>query len=74
MALRDFGKASFAHIQDRTGRLQAYFKKEILGEKGWDTFKGIDMGDIIGVEGVLFKTKTNELTVEAKAVRLWQRV
>ncbi len=70
MALRDFGKASFAHIQDRTGRLQAYFKKEILGEKGWDTFKGIDMGDIIGVEGVLFKTKTNELTVEAKAVRL----
>ena len=70
MALRDFGKASFAHIQDRTGRLQVYFKKEILGEKGFETFKGIDMGDIVGVEGVLFKTKTNELTVEAKAVRL----
>ena len=58
MALRDFGKASFARIQDRTGRLQVYFKKEILGEKGFDTFKGIDMGDIVGVEGVLFKTKT----------------
>ena len=70
MALRDFGKASFAHIQDRTGRLQVYFKKEILGQDGWDTFKGLDMGDIAGVEGVLFKTKTNELTVEAKAVRL----
>ena len=65
MALRSFGKASFIHIQDRTGRLQAYLKKDILGEEAWKSFKGCDVGDIVAVGGTLFRTKTDELTIEA---------
>ncbi len=63
IALRDFGKAAFAHIQDSTSRIQLYFKKDILKEK-FKLLKKLDIGDIIGVTGRLFKTKTNELTVE----------
>ncbi|MDO8426491.1 MAG: lysine--tRNA ligase [Deltaproteobacteria bacterium] len=70
MAIRDFGKASFIQVKDRTGRLQAYIKKEIVGEEAYSLFKAMDMGDIIGLEGALFRTRTNELTVEAKRLRL----
>ncbi len=70
MALRDFGKASFVQIQDRSGSLQAYVKKDILGEAAWSVFRLCDMGDIIGVEGPLFRTRTNELTVEALKLRI----
>lgn len=70
MGLRDFGKASFIHIQDRSGKLQAYVKKDILGDEGYSTFKKCDVGDIAGIEGRLFRTKTNELTIEAKHFRL----
>lgn len=61
--LRDFGKAAFAHIQDSKGRIQIYLRKDILGEK-FSLIKNLDIGDIIGVEGRLFRTKTNELTIE----------
>jgi len=70
MAVRDFGKASFIQVQDRSGRLQAYMKKDILGEDAYALFKSCDVGDIIGVEGILFRTRTNELTIEAKTLRL----
>ncbi len=63
ISLRDFGKAAFAHIQDVTGRIQIYFKKDILGEK-FALLKKLDIGDIIGLKGKLFRTRTNELTVE----------
>ncbi|MEW6571947.1 MAG: lysine--tRNA ligase, partial [Nitrospirota bacterium] len=63
IALRDFGKAAFAHIQDATGRIQIYFKKDVLGEK-FPLSKKLDVGDIIGLKGRLFRTKTNELTVK----------
>ncbi len=63
IARRDFGKASFGHIQDSSGRLQVYFRKDILGEK-YGLFKKLDIGDILGVKGRLFRTKTQELTVE----------
>jgi lysyl-tRNA synthetase class 2 len=63
VSLRDFGKAAFAHIQDTTGKIQVYFRKDILGEK-YISIKKLDLGDIIGVRGKLFRTKTNELTVE----------
>lgn len=63
VAKRDFGKASFGHIQDSTGRIQFYLKKDILGE-GFNILKKIDVGDIIGITGRLFRTKTGELTVE----------
>jgi lysyl-tRNA synthetase, class II len=69
MAKRVMGKASFAKIADRTGQLQVFAQSESLGA-GYDEFKGWDVGDLIGVEGVLFKTKTGELTVRAEKLRL----
>jgi lysyl-tRNA synthetase class 2 len=70
MALRSFGKASFAHIQDSSGRLQVYFKKDKLGEEGYVLVKDCDVGDFIGVSGKVFRTRTGELTVEAGELRL----
>jgi lysyl-tRNA synthetase class 2 len=64
MLLRQFGKAGFAHIQDGTSRLQIYLQKQVVGEESFGRFKRlIDLGDTIGVEGHLFRTKTNELTL-----------
>jgi lysyl-tRNA synthetase class 2 len=63
IALRDFGKAAFAHIQDSTGKIQVYFRKNIMSEK-FNMLRDIDIGDIIGLSGKLFRTKTNELTIE----------
>jgi len=62
VAYRDFGKAAFAHIQDATGRIQIYLRKDILGEI-YNILKDIDIGDIVGIKGHLFRTKTNELTI-----------
>jgi lysyl-tRNA synthetase class 2 len=69
MAIRDFGKAAFAHVQDATGRLQIYVQRAEVGDETWARFRQLDLGDIVGVEGKLFRTKTNELTVQATAVR-----
>lgn len=63
VAMRDFGKAAFAHIQDSTGKIQIYFKKDLLAEK-YKLLKKLDIGDIIGINGKLFRTRTDELTVE----------
>lgn len=63
IAKRDFGKASFGHIQDSTGKIQVYFRKDLLGER-YSIFKKLDVGDIIGLTGRLFRTKTQELTIE----------
>ncbi len=70
MTRRIMGKASFAHIQDMSGRIQLRFERDRLGAEIYQAFKHWDLGDILGVEGVLFKTKTGELTVQANAVRL----
>jgi lysyl-tRNA synthetase, class II len=69
LAKRVMGKASFAKIADRTGQLQVFAQSESLGAL-YDEFKGWDVGDLIGVEGALFKTKTGELTVRADKLRL----
>ncbi len=69
MAIRRMGKASFAHIQDMEGRIQIYMKKDDIGEI-YDIFKLLDIGDIIGVEGYVFKTKTGEISVHAKSYQL----
>ncbi len=67
ITVRDFGKASFAHLLDATGKIQLYFKKDIIGAEKYSFFKKyIDMGDIIGVSGLLFKTRTGELTIEVQ--------
>jgi lysyl-tRNA synthetase, class II len=70
MTRRDMGKAAFAHIEDRTGRLQVYLRKDEIGD-GYDAFKnGADLGDIIGVAGTPFRTKTGEITLRAKSWRM----
>ncbi len=66
MAIRRMGKASFAHIQDKDGKIQIYLKKDDVGEY-YDVFKLLDIGDIIGVEGFVFKTKTGEISVHSKS-------
>lgn len=69
-ALRRFGKASFASVQDGVESLQVYFKKDVLGEQAYALFELLDIGDWVGVSGPLFRTKTNELTVEVKQFSL----
>ncbi len=66
VAFRKFGKAAFSHIQDGSGRMQVYFKKDILGD-GYALLKELDIGDIVGLEGTLFRTRTDELTIEVKS-------
>ena len=64
VAVRDFGKSLFMHITDRSGRIQGYVKKDVVGEDELKFFKKfVDLGDIIGLKGTLFKTRTGELTV-----------
>lgn len=70
MALRSFGKATFFHIQDATGRIQVYAQRDDLGAEAYSLFKKFEIGDIVGVTGTLFRTKTAELTVKAVQVRL----
>lgn len=63
VAMRDFGKAAFVHVQDAAGKLQLYFRKDLLGDQ-YALMKKLDLGDIIGVKGRIFRTKTEELTIE----------
>lgn len=70
MLKRVMGKASFATVQDMSGRVQIYVSNDGTGESAHARFKHWDLGDIIGVDGTLFKTRTGELTVRATAVRL----
>lgn len=69
MAIRRMGKASFAHIQDDKGRIQIYLKKDEIGD-AYDSFKLMDIGDIIGIEGFVFKTKTGEISVHTRELKL----
>ena len=64
MAIRGHGKASFATLADRSGSIQVYFKLDILGEEKYAQFRLLDIGDIVGIEGVVFKTRRGELTVK----------
>jgi lysyl-tRNA synthetase class 2 len=66
MTLRHMGKAGFAHLQQNGERLQIYVKKDGVGERDFQLFKMLDIGDTIGVEGYLFRTRTGELSVHAE--------
>ncbi len=70
MALRKFGKAAFLHLQDESGRIQIYVKRDVVGPEAYSLFKKLDIGDIVGFEGPLFRTKTGELTIQADRFRL----
>jgi lysyl-tRNA synthetase class 2 len=69
VAIRRMGKASFAHIRDFKGKIQIYLKKDDLGDE-YEIFKLLDIGDIIGVEGYIFKTKTGEISIHTKKLVL----
>lgn len=69
MALRRMGKASFAHIQDNKGKIQIYLRKDDVGDS-YTAFKLMDIGDIIGIEGFVFRTKTGEISVHVKSLTL----
>jgi lysyl-tRNA synthetase class 2 len=66
MTLRHMGKAGFAHLQQNGERLQIYVKKDAVGERDFQLFKLLDIGDIVGVEGYLFRTRTGELSIHAE--------
>ena len=71
MAIRGHGKASFSVLNDRTGNIQIYFKLDVLGEQKYkEEFKRLDMGDIIGVKGHVFKTRRGEITVRVEDFEL----
>lgn len=71
MTRREMGKAAFAHLQDFDGQLQIYVRKDLLGEKNYDVFcKHFDLGDILGVKGKVFRTKTGELSIRVEEMTL----
>ena len=63
MAIRGHGKAAFAHIMDSSGRIQIYIRQDQVGEDNFEIFKLLDIGDIIGITGEVFKTRTEEISV-----------
>ncbi len=70
MAMRSFGQAAFISLQDATARLQAYVKKDAVGADRYRIFKRLDIGDLVGVKGTVFRTRTGEITLLAQDVKL----
>lgn len=70
MTKRGKGKAGFAHIQDLTGQIQIYVRQDAVGEEQYDIFKTVDLGDIVGLSGTIFKTKVGELSIKANEFTL----
>jgi lysyl-tRNA synthetase class 2 len=70
VTIRDMGKSQFAKILDQQGQIQLYLKKDVLGDEAFAMFKKLDLGDIIGVKGTLFVTKTGEVTVRVESCTL----
>lgn len=70
MSKRIMGKASFGHIMDSDGRMQGYFSRDDMGVDEYQDFKKTDVGDIIGIKGFVFKTKTGEISVHVKSATL----
>ncbi len=70
MHKRVMGKASFCNVQDQSGNIQSYVARDSVGEEAYKEFKKLDIGDIVGIEGEVFKTKTGEISIHASAVTL----
>jgi len=66
IAFRGHGKASFAHIQDLTGKIQLYARQDVLGEEAYQLFRQIDLGDLVGVVGEVFRTNRGEITIKVQ--------
>jgi len=70
VTMRDMGKSQFVKILDQQGQIQLYLKKDVVGDAAYAMFKTLDLGDIIGAKGTLFKTKTGEITVRVESYTL----
>ncbi len=70
MTKRGKGKAGFAHVKDLTGQIQIYVRKDQIGDEQFDLWNNADLGDIVGIEGVMFKTNTGELSVKATSFKM----
>ena len=70
MQKRSMGKASFAHLQDITGKIQIYVREDALDANIYKAFDILDIGDMVGVEGVVFKTKTGETSIKVKSLEV----
>jgi len=70
MSVRLMGKAAFFHLQDRLGKIQVYIRGDKVGEKSYELFKLLDIGDLVGVEGTVFKTRTGEISIIAENFQL----
>jgi len=70
MTIRGHGKASFAHLADMSGQIQLYFRQDVLGEESYRLFKLLDLGDIIGVEGTVFRTNRGEISIKVTGFEL----
>lgn len=68
MTKRGKGKAGFAHVQDLKGQIQIYVRKDAIGEEAYDLYNTVDLGDILGIKGTVFKTNVGELSIKAKEV------
>ncbi|MGI6091945.1 MAG: lysine--tRNA ligase [Veillonellaceae bacterium] len=67
MAIRGHGKASFAHVMDMSGKIQVYFRQDVLGDKAYENFRLLDIGDLVGIEGTVFRTNRGEISVKVTA-------
>ncbi|RMH18678.1 MAG: lysine--tRNA ligase, partial [Gemmatimonadetes bacterium] len=65
VSYRSHGKSAFAHLEDGAGRIQVYFRRNVLGEEAYEALELADLGDWVGVTGPLFRTRTGEVTVQA---------
>ncbi len=74
IAVREHGKSAFADVRDGSGKIQAYFKKGIIGSEAYDIFKKLDIGDIVGLSGELLKTRTGEITVKVESFELLSKI
>ena len=70
MSVRLMGKAAFFHLQDRPGKIQVYIRKDKVGDQAYELFKLLDIGDLVGVEGTVFKTRTGEISIIAEKFQL----
>jgi lysyl-tRNA synthetase class 2 len=70
MTRRIMGKAAFTHVKDMSGAIQLYVKRDEIGEEAFEVFKGWDLGDIVGAEGYVFRTRTGELSLHVERIRL----
>ncbi|MEI7542956.1 MAG: lysine--tRNA ligase [bacterium] len=70
VSIREHGKSTFANVKDFSGSMQIYIKKDVVGDEMYSLFKKFDIGDIVGITGAVFKTRTGELTVKAAKIEL----